>query len=211
MIVFATNHDSSTALSFSIAQAIIEENDVVLLKNDAKKANLEELLSKYPKLSLIGISHGEKDFWVGNDDKPALTLYPKELLQQRSIFAYACNTAIDLGEQLGKENGCFYWGYNNKILVGELELQPILIPILLYIKKHFHILSDKALIIAFLDELRKLCDDTTEDYTVLWVMEDKFSSIMQLTQALRDIWAKLVVSFDNQTLSHPDSIEPALW
>ena len=34
MIIFATNHDDSTAESMSIAKSIIDENDLILLENN---------------------------------------------------------------------------------------------------------------------------------------------------------------------------------
>lgn len=213
MIIFATCHDDSTKISFAIAKAIATEGDIFLEKENANRANLIETLQKNPSLPLMGLGHGENGYWVANNNQPALDITEINSLQNRKIYAYACRTANELGASLSTSaKNCFYWGYNSAISVGDNEFLSIISPIISYIKHHFYSLESVEAIQSFLEELKQKCDSCTEHFNSIWVEDErKFSAILQLTQALRDIWAKLVISFNDTSISHFNAIEASLW
>lgn len=89
MIIFATNHDESTAESLKLAQSIIEETDTLLLENDAIRSHLLAVLETQTNAQLMVFSHGKPSHWLGNDDIPAFTMGDISLLTNRKVFVYA--------------------------------------------------------------------------------------------------------------------------
>ena len=59
MIIFATNHDESTAESLKLAQSIIEETDTILLENYAIRPHLLAALETQSSAPLMAFSHGK--------------------------------------------------------------------------------------------------------------------------------------------------------
>ncbi len=212
MIVFATCHDESTKNSFAIAESIVENEDIFLEKEKAVKNKLAKTLQEFPNLSLFGFCHGKDESWIGNDNSIAFDISQAPYLENRKIYAYACRTSNSLGLKLADVKDCFYWGYNNTILAGDDEFLQIISPIIKFIKINFQNLDTSDSILSFLKDLKEKCDSSKEKYTAHWASDNsKYGVIAHLTQALRDIWAKLVVSFHGQFISHEESIEPLLW
>lgn len=84
MIIFATHHDESTSESIKLAESIIEEQDKILLRDEAVRSRLLSLLATYKQEQLMIFSHGKANYCLGNDNIPAFTtkylaLYPESL------------------------------------------------------------------------------------------------------------------------------------
>ena len=108
MIIFATNHDESTAESLKLAQSIIEKTDTLLLETDAIRSSLLAVLETQPHASLMVFSHGKARFCLGNDDIPAFSTDDIQLLANRKAFVYAYWTATELGKAAATQPNCFY-------------------------------------------------------------------------------------------------------
>ena len=210
MIIFATNHDPSTADSFRIATSIATTNDTVLFGNDAVRTKLLTVLKDKPTASVMCFSHGKEDAWVGNNADNALTINDLELFKTRKMFAYACSTAKELGKKASEQAGCFYWGYNDTILARDNNNNVQLKPIFEYIKTAFPLCENREKIQLFFQNLQTFCDAETEEYLGQYP-EEEDNDCIAAHQLLRDIWAKLECHTDNQQYSHPESVEPLLY
>ena len=208
MIIFATNHDESTAESLKLAQSIIEETDTLLLENNAIRASLLAVLETQTNAPLMVFSHGKASHWLGNDDIPAFIMGDISLLANRKTFVYACWTAAELGKAASAQPNCFYGGYNNAVITGGSAIPNEMKAVFQFIKTRFYALEDEADVVLFLEQLCKLCDETEQMYLKNYPQSLDYIGI---STTLRNIWAKLDIWFANQKQAHPEAIEPLLW
>jgi hypothetical protein len=208
MIIFATHHDESTAESIKLAQSVIEETDITLLKEAATRVQLLPLLNARNQDPLMIFSHGKPTYCLGNDDIPAFTMGDIALLAHRNVFVYACWTAVELGKMASTQPNCLYAGYNNTVITGGSEIPKDMQKIFQFIKHHFHQSQREGDIILFLEQLSDLCNDTEQKYLERYPESLDFIGI---STALRNIWAKLEIWVANQKYVHSDAIEPLLW
>jgi hypothetical protein len=208
MIIFATYHDESTAESFKLAKSIIEENDIILLKEEATRMQLLPLLNEHEQAQLMVFSHGKEHYCLGNDDIPALTSDDIALLAQRKIFVYACWTAVALGKKASSQPNCLCAGYNNTVITGGSDIPNEMQTIFQFIKNNFHNAQKEEDIMLFLNQLSDLCNHTEQKYLEQYPQSLDFIGI---STALRNIWAKLEIWITNEKFTHSEAIEPLLW
>jgi hypothetical protein len=208
MIIFASHHDESTAESIKLAQSVIEETDIILLKEEATRLHLLPLLNTHKQDPLMIFSHGKPTYCLGNDDIPAFTTDDVALLAHRNVFVYACWTAVELGKMASSQPNCLYAGYNNTVITGGSEIPNDMQKIFQFIKHTFHQSQKEEDIILFVERLSNLCNNTEQKYLERYPESLDFIGI---SAALRNIWAKLEIWVANQKYVHSDAIEPLLW
>jgi hypothetical protein len=208
MIIFATYHDESTAESMQLAKSIIEENDIILLKEDATRLQLLPILKVHETAQLMVFSHGKERYCLGNDDIPALTTDDIALLAQRKVFVYACWTAVELGKSASSQPNCLYAGYNNTVITGGSDIPSEMQMIFQFIKNNFHKAIKEEDIMLFLNQLSDLCNNTEQKYLEQY---PKSLDFIGISTALRNIWAKLEIWVKNRKYTHSEAIEPLLW
>jgi hypothetical protein len=214
MIVFATNHDEDTKVSFAFAKKILGSDDIFLANEKAVYQYLTTTLAQNPTIPLCGFSHGEEGFWKGNNKQKALTIADITLLANRKTYAYACLTAKELGFAVAKMPNSYYWGYNQPVLMGRSVSTDIIrhvVNVLLFIKNNFHEKESLKAIETFLIALKILCDNEYETYSAATAKKQSdWFKIAGLAQIVNDIWSKLEVHFDNQKIAHPNAPLPSL-
>jgi hypothetical protein len=208
MIIFATHHDESTAVSIKLAKSIIDEKDIVLLRDEAIRLRLLPILETHRQEQLMIFSHGRTNYCLGNDEIPAFTTDDISLLAHRNVFVYACWTAVQLGKIASTQPNCYYSGYNNTVITGGSDIPNEMQKIFQFIKSNFHCFQKKEDIMLFLEQLSNLCKNTEQKYLERYPESLDFIGV---STALRDIWAKLEIWFTSQKYVHPEAIEPLLW
>jgi hypothetical protein len=208
MIIFATHHDESTAESIKLAKSIIEDEDIVLLKEKATKLHLLPLLNLHKQEKLMVFSHGKPNYCLGNDEIPAISIEDTAVLAHRNVFVYACWTASELGAKASAQPNCLYAGYNNTVITGGSEMPNDMQKIFLFIKNNFHSSQKGEDITTFLEQLRSLCVNAEQGYLALYPQNLSFIGV---SKVLRDIWAKLEIWVARQKYAHDEAIEQPLW
>lgn len=214
MIVFATCHDENTRISFEFAKGIAHDNDTALFEKDATHERLLKVLNENSKKPLMGFSHGLETGWVDQNNKIVFEGQDFNILEKRAIFSYSCLTARELGQKTTNLSDCIYWGYSDKVLIGsniEGKTLESILNAFRFIRESFHVQSDKHSILKFLNDLKQLCDSLQIRFIQDNAIEYVHEWVLGLSMTLRDLWAKLVVSFDNSFISHSERIEPLLW
>ena len=207
MIIFATNHDDSTAESMSIAKSIIDENDLILLENNAVRIQFLATL-KSNAANLMIFSHGTAQNCLGNDENVAFSIDDIVLLNNRKSFVYACWTATELGKMAALQPNCLYAGYNNTVITGGSEIPSEMQRIFRFIKINFQNIDNQQNAENFLNNLSKLCTEAEQNYLKLY---PKNLDYIGISTTLRNIWAKLEILLDKRKYIHTDAIEPLLW
>lgn len=208
MIIFATHHDESTSESIKLAESIIEEQDIILLRDEAVRSRLLSHLATYKQEQLMIFSHGKANYCLGNDNIPAFTTDDIALLAHRSVFVYACWTAVELGEMASTQTNCLYAGYNNIVITGGSEMPNEMQKIFQFIKNNFHVARKGEDIDLFLKQLSILCTNVEQKYLALY---PECLDFMGVSTTLRNIWAKLEIWLTNQKYVHAEAIERPLW
>ena len=129
-------------------------------------------------------------------------------MAHRSVFVYACWTAVELGKKASTQPNCIYAGYNNTVIAGGGEIPNEMQKIFQYIKNDFNLSLTKEDIAIFLQKLSVLCNTTEQNYLQRYPENLDFIGV---STTLRNIWAKLEIWFTHEKYIHADAIEPPLW
>ncbi|MDM8536881.1 toll/interleukin-1 receptor domain-containing protein [Desulfobacterales bacterium HSG17] len=88
---------------------------ISVLGQDAVRTNVEVELKKDCGNSglLVFIDHGERDSFLGADDKPVIDENNIDLLNNKFIYAIACRTVSGLGHRAISKGAVGYMGFNN--------------------------------------------------------------------------------------------------
>ena len=118
MIIFATCYDANTEGGFVVAQLIparaLPEGTERLLGEAATGETLKERLQSSPAMPLLAFSHGKTTHLCGHNGIPAIEPADGVAVGPRPVFAYACWTADDLGQQIAGY-GAIWWGFTGEM------------------------------------------------------------------------------------------------
>ena len=100
-------------LILNIASSINFNNSITLFGQEATREKLLEILAK-SDTPLFAMSHGNPDILYAQNGEIALASSDENLLGKRSVYGFACYTAIRLGESVAQQGG-IWWGYSDRV------------------------------------------------------------------------------------------------
>ncbi|MEM9538457.1 MAG: hypothetical protein AAGA60_02980 [Cyanobacteria bacterium P01_E01_bin.42] len=228
MIVFVPGYDPSTYANLKIARLLNPSNCILLFENKATREELVNILeiSKFP---LFVMSHGisnafkaqpdpkptnRKEVQTLNQENIAFSNMDVTLLKQRTVYAFACNTAQELGE-VAANFGSIWWGYSDTVPCPfdnpNPEVTTIFVDIFDFIKDNFTDPVSSEDIQIFLDKLKIKCENSAEQIDLIDAQEE-FDDILAIYATLIQIWDRLRVWLPGQEQpeQHPHSSSPSL-
>jgi hypothetical protein len=136
MILFVPGYDPATEANLAIAARLLGQRRVLLRENATREALLRVLESSGEPL--FAMSHGRSDKLLAQGGGTALAEVDAPALGSRTVFAFACHTATDLGRSAAQA-GATWWGYTGTITAPDAsaELQPLLGEIFIYLSAAF--------------------------------------------------------------------------
>ncbi|MEK8019242.1 MAG: hypothetical protein VSS75_020415 [Candidatus Parabeggiatoa sp.] len=209
MIFFVPAYDECTHANLTLAQFITTHGCIKLFDvNATEEALIQELTQT--TLPLFAMSHGDIDKLKAQNGQIALSDKNSHCLGKRSIYAYACNTSIKLGQSAAKI-GSTWWGYSCPIscVPNSPSVQSLFANIFTFIRDHFHQAVTSQQRQAVLDELKKKCEHAKEQLIEHYVNSselktEEFLTLLQIWDRLR-IWAPGL----QEPEKHPTASEPA--
>ena len=156
-MIFVPAYDVSTRANLTIANELIQlPNCVALLEEKATKDRLLIELQK-SNVPLLAMSHGKPEELKAQNGEIALSKDDIKFLDGRTVYAYACHTANELGEVAAKK-GSIWWGYSDKIscAIDSPELKSIFSEIFIFIRDNFHTATSQQDRQRVLEELKNL-------------------------------------------------------
>lgn len=115
MILFVTAYDPSTRPNLSVAR-LIDGSIVEIFEDNATRETLWSALDQSGNTPLLAMSHGRRRFLRAQGGSPphAIEMNDANSLQLRRIFAWACLTSAELGQEAAKA-GAIWFGFPVKI------------------------------------------------------------------------------------------------
>ncbi|WP_147433909.1 hypothetical protein [Stenotrophomonas rhizophila] len=96
-IVFATEHDEATAANAAVARGLVSLLDIALIGKDATRHSLLTAMDDNRGLAVLLMAHGSREAVFENSASHAFAVTDCEDLRGRRVFAWACNTSLELG------------------------------------------------------------------------------------------------------------------
>ncbi len=212
MIVFVPAYDISTKANLFIAKHIITSNCITLFEIQATRQELIAALSQANSLPLFAMSHGVRDALKGDKGEVALSSNDVNLLNKRTVYAFACHTAAQLGKSAADE-GSIWWGYSDTIscAVDSPAVSEIFTEIFTFIRDNFKIATDAEEIQTILETLKQMCEQAAEQIDNI-DFETEFSDIAEIQMTLLHIWDRLRIWIPNAEAPerHPYGSSPSL-
>ena len=156
-ILFATNYDEPTEANSTVAERIAVAHDVVLLGVAATREALIGAINAQA-FPLFVMAHGSHTSIYETHEDEALGVGDCHLVEGRTLFAWACNTAKSLGRSAADAGGVWL-GYDCLLTAPEAT-EPFLEPfanVFRWIKDNFHAVICAETASAFLNELHLKC------------------------------------------------------
>ena len=208
-ILFSTSHDTPTAANTAVATQVVNGADVSLFGAEATRAALLAAIVDSPGAPVILMAHGSPTAVFENDTDEAFGAEDCGLIVGRVLFAWACNTAKNLGREAAAA-GAVWMGYDCPITAPE-ENEPFLQPFVMLfsrLKAQFRHVGCLGTAGDFLEDVRQKCAEV-EDILDRLLSEydgDAFGPLCCCRQA----WQQLRIWIPGHELpvSHPESVAP---
>lgn len=205
MIVFVPAYDDSTRANLAIAQSIVDDDCLLLFQEKATANILQFVLRNLEDMAmpLFVMAHGTGDFFLDNDDLPALSLHQTHLLSGKSAYVFACFTANHFGKIVASENA-IYWGYTGAIQSPDSQPETVVLfkTIFQFILQHFSTSKTLVEIQAIFQLLRNRCDEAKGVLFDLSEQNPDFD-LLEASICINHIYERLRVR-------HPDFEQPLL-
>ena len=211
VIIFAPGYDVSTRANLTIARRIKLPNCQVLFEAEATKEMLLMALSQSDQPLLV-MSHGIPKAVKAQHGEIALSKNEVNLLNRRTVYAYTCYTAAQLGRDAAHQ-GSIWWGYSELIscAINSPRLISIFTNIFTFIRDNFHKAKSKEDRQRVLEELKNLCA-TAEEKVDLIYADTETTDILELYMTLQHLWNRLRIWAPGaaEPEQHPHSSSPSL-
>ncbi len=212
MIVFVPAYDISTKANLFIAKHITTSTCITLFEIKATRKELIAALSQANSFPLFAMSHGVRDALKDNKGEVALSSNDVNLLNKRTVYAFACHTAAQLGKSAA-DAGSIWWGYSDTIscAVDSPDLSEIFTEIFTFMRDNFQNATSPEEIQAILETLKQICDEAAELVDNI-DFETEFSDIAEIQMTLLHIWDRLRIWIPGaeDPESHPHKSSPSL-
>jgi hypothetical protein len=210
MIIFAPAYDPSTKANLIIAKLIVTPTCVALFETKATKQEFDAALSK-GNVPLFAMSHGERDALKAQNGEIALSKHDTHLLGKRTVYAFACHTAAELGKSAAGR-GSIWWGYSDMVscAIDSPSVHSIFAEIFTFIRDNFHTAISSQERQTVLAQLKEMCEEA--EYQVDLIDEEtKIDEIMEVYRTLRHIWDRLRIWIPDaqDPERHPDGLSPS--
>lgn len=212
MIVFVPAYDVSTKANLFIAKYITTSTCITLFESKATREELIAALSQANSLALFAMSHGVRDALKDHKGKVALSSKDVNLLNKRTVYAFACHTAAQLGKSAA-DAGSIWWGYSDTIscAVDSPAASEIFTQIFTFIRDNFQIATSSEEIQKMLETLKQMCDEAAAQIDNI-DFETEFSDIAEIQMTLLHIWDRLRIWIPDaeDPERHPHGSSPSL-
>lgn len=202
MILFCTSTDEATARCRSVAHQLAPLADHTLLDEGACRGSLEAALAAASS-HLVALSHGGHDRVMGQDRLPAICPDNVAAASGRAVLAFACSSAITLG-QVAVSNGVHaYWGYLDTVLLPDpSDLGPG------SLVNFFNTAIDEGLNVRNMREAETVLEslrDECERLAALLVLNEARQPSIETYTALRYMWRRLAcwLPLESTAIIHP--------
>jgi hypothetical protein len=212
LIIFVPAYDISNRANLKIAAELIKScNCVAIFEDEATQCRLLTELKK-SNTPLLVMSHGIPEALKAQDGQIALSTNDVNLLNGRTVYAYACHTAKQLGKNAAQQ-GSIWWGYSDAIscAIDSPELISIFTGIFVFIRDNFHTATSQHDRQRFLEELKNLCE-TAEEQVDMIDADTEITEIMEVYRTFRHLWdlLRIWVPGADRPEQHPHSTSPSL-
>jgi hypothetical protein len=213
MIFFVPAYDPGTHDNLLMVQCITTDSSLKLFGAQATKDALEREL-KHSTSPLFTMSHGDADQLKAQEGQTALSEENIHLLKERAVYAFACNTAIQLGESAAQK-GSTWWGYCCPISCAPDSpyVRSLFANLFIFIRDHFHTAVSPQQKQTMLEELRKRCEEAFHKELPDCYIGTSLEPNLQEYRTLIEIWNRLRVWSPGtpQAEKHPSASEPAIY
>ena len=212
MILFVPGYDPATEANLAIAVRIAGRSRA-LLSDEATRERLLEALAE-PGDPLFAMTHGRSDRLLAQNGVTGLGQPDATALGSRSIFAFACHTATDLGRSFAQA-GAAWWGYTGTISAPDSapELLPVFSEIFAYLLAAFEHADSTEERLEVLIELAERCH-TAERRIDDLLETDPDLDAGTAYLCLLHLWDRLRIWEEGKAgvpLQHPASKPPLLF
>jgi len=211
MILFVPGYDPATEANLAIAVRLVESHLAILREGATREALLRAL--DRPGDPLFAMAHGRSGRLLAQGGKTALSHTDMAAFADRSIFAFACHTAAELGRAAAQAGGA-WWGYTGAITSPDVseKLLPLLTEVFAYLLGIFAISGSTAARRAVLIQLKERCQSVESRIDDLLESDPDLDAgtaylcLLHLWDRLR-IWEER----SDEPLQHPEARPPLLF
>ena len=159
MIVFVPAYDVATTANLAVAHDLVSAKDLGLLAGQATRENLVKALRGRATEALFSMSHGRPDKLCAQGGDAALTALDAVVMGHRSVYAFACHTASQLGFEMSR-NGVIWWGYTGAIQCPDdsAPFRILFVQLFQFIREVFVAASTATQRIAAFEEIARRCE-----------------------------------------------------
>ena len=212
MIIFVPAYDESTNANLTIAKLITTPTCVTLFEIKATRQELITALSQANLLPLFAMSHGVRDALKGHNGEIALSNSDVHLLGRRIVYAFACHTAVELG-QLAAKTGSIWWGYSDMIscAIDSPPVRSIFAEIFTFIRDNFQTATSLERRQTILNQLKAMCEEAADEVDDI-DSETELPDITEIQMTLLHIWDRLRIWVPGaqDPERHPHGSSPSL-
>ncbi|MEQ9357524.1 hypothetical protein [Coleofasciculus chthonoplastes] len=215
MIVFVPAYDPSTEANIAIAKLIITEDCVTFFEKKATRQELIAVLSKANLLPVFAMCHGVRNALKGHKGEVALScdnIHDLQLLSQRTVYAFACHTATELGRSAA-DIGAIWWGYSDTIscAIDSSSVIPIFTEIFIFIRDNFQRATSSQDRQRVIEQLKQMCEQAEAQVDQIDA-QTEITDITEVYMTLRHIWDRLRIWVPGIQVpeQHPDASSPSL-
>lgn len=213
MLLFITDYDPATHANWSVARELEQASIIPMLGINATRDRLIDSLNRQQDLPVFAMSHGRKDCLIGQAGATAINTDDVQILADRTMFAWACHTATELGLAVSDAGGR-WWGYTGTISapVEDEPLRGIFSEIFQLIFDVFNARRYEGNIYSELEAIKQRCDQAVEQFNILKEQEQDFDDF-QAYSCVKHIWDRLRVwnPYSDSPCHHPDITSPTLF
>jgi hypothetical protein len=211
LIFFVPRYDAATEANLAVARSLLFEGASALFADAATREQLLSALA-HGEAPLFAMAHGRRNRLLAQDGEEALGRDDHLVLKGRAVFAYACHTATELGQEISVSTGT-WWGYTGSIAAPETSpaCLPLFTWVFSYVRDSFFRASTSQERMDIIVRLAELCDqaafqvdDAGEADPDLDVGSALFS-LLHIWQRLR-VWEPGAIA----PLKHPAAPPPLL-
>ncbi|HBL10355.1 MAG TPA: hypothetical protein DD379_02885 [Cyanobacteria bacterium UBA11162] len=191
MIVFVPAYDLSTKANLTIAKLITTSDCITIFETKATRTELIAALSESNSFPLFAMSHGVREALKGQKGEIALSDKDANLLNKRTVYAFACHTAVQLGKAAA-DAGSIWWGYSDIIscAIDAPTVTEIFTQIFTFILDNFPTAMSPMQIQTMLETLRQMCEKAADQVDLI-DFETEFYDIAEVQMTLLHIWDRL--------------------
>lgn len=211
MISFITSYDGATSDNYNLYRTFNISYTSELVTEKAIKCNLDSEIITNPR-NVFVMSHGDHSILYDNNRQSAFTESTLQSLSDFNVFAYACNTANQLGVDAAR-NGVNWCGFKEPINspCTDEVLAPIYAELFEFIASEFVSVRCMETAEQYLDMLKNLCDLKASDLDAC--TNDEYETPIAAYQSVKQLWEKQKIWLSNQNnfVIHKNAPSELLW